>query len=684
MPRVKAKERAYIEPLGLEMVEFGKAVPSLRFGRDSDWVPTMPPDFQPNEPIGLDFEYLPDERSVLGSRPFSYAVYSPTRKAGWYVPWGHLAGGNVDKDLAVRWLANNLVGRDVHGLNVKAEMHMVRNLGLDPRRMGTRPHDCAFPPTLLDENRLSGFSLEALAEEYLPPEERKVHPGLPPALFSLGHAGMIQERCVSDARLACRIHEVTRPQIEAEDLVRVNDLEDRGILAVVEAERNGALIDRPKLERWAQLIQNRVATAQENLGAISGLRNFNPNQTKHMEALFRHLGRAKPQEFDEGEKRWKESWSAAALEPLAYVNGKYEDGIQDQTIALALDIRGHLSLMSKYVSKYLNAIDSNNVLRYSLHQLRGTKEEGERNYGTVTGRFSCGGGAYNINIQQVMKAEDQLEQVVKDFVIRELFIAEPGKQVGASDASQIEFRLFSHAAAVFGYTGTALAYAQDPWIDFHLMVTQLMNPGVSDKQKLKALRKHMKHNNFGCIYGLGRPKLARKLGMGCTCPFDWDEVYWDDGRERRVRFFADNSNHEPQCKARLANDIMDEYQEKFPEAKFLLKKADEGAQRDGCTKTLLGRRRHFAPGDRTYTKGFSSWDQGSAADLFKLKMIELYEAQRVALRMFVHDEFVYDTDPDPEYKRVTEELLNSQSLKLRVPILWQTGYGANWRQANGQ
>src|SRR5262249_22661090 len=162
---------------------------------------------------------------------------------------------------------------------------------------------------------------------------------------------------------------------------------------------------------------------------------------------------------------------------------------------------------------------TNNVIRYGLHQMRSTTDQGdeESGYGTVTGRFSCGGGKYNINIQQVMKVEAQGENFVRDYIIRELFFTSQRLSFGASDARQIEFRLFSHAAACFGYTATADAYARDPWVDFHMAVTIMMNPTIVDKAVLKALRKEMKHNNFGVLYGMGREKLARRLGLPCTC-----------------------------------------------------------------------------------------------------------------------------------------------------------------------
>ena len=77
--------------------------------------------------------------------------------------------------------------------------------------------------------------------------------------------------------------------------------------------------------------------------------------------------------------------------------------------------------------------------------------------------------------------------------------------------------------------------------------------------------------------------------------------------------------------------------------------------------------------------------QGSAADVFKWKMIELFRARKalgILMRMPVHDEFVYDIDPDPVLQGRVQELLDTQSFDLKAPLLWESGFGDNWRIAN--
>jgi hypothetical protein len=157
-----------------------------------------------------------------------------------------------------------------------------------------------------------------------------------------------------------------------------------------------------------------------------------------------------------------------------------------------------------------------------------------------------------------------------------------------------------------------------------------------------------------------------------------------DGRWYRVNHFEDNFEHFDGCPACTANNIMDEYEEKFPQARQLLRKASNLARDRGYVHTLLGRRRRYPEAKRLHS-ALNAIIQGSAADYFKLKLIELYNEREflgIKLRMPVHDEFVYDCNDDDRAKRSIQELLDTQSLSLCVPLLWESGFGKNWREAN--
>jgi DNA polymerase I-like protein with 3'-5' exonuclease and polymerase domains len=314
----------------------------------------------------------------------------------------------------------------------------------------------------------------------------------------------------------------------------------------------------------------------------------------------------------------------------------YIKDIKDEYIQAALDLRRTQSIKSKYLDKYLRAIDSSNVLRYSLHQLRGD------DFGTVTGRFSCGGGKHSVNIQQVMKCEKQIEDFGPDFIIRELFIPEVGAHLFSSDASQIEFRLFAHYS---GSERLIRAYNEDAKVDFHQIVTDMIRIFID------ICRREAKHINFGKLYGMGLKKLCARLLLS-----------EDDGRK-----------------------LLAHYDEAFPEAGRLLRKAADLAKKRGFVKTLLNRRRRY-PDARRLHSALNAVIQGGAADYFKLKLRELYDARKeldIKLRMPVHDEFVGDL-LSLSKQSALQERLDFQSLPLRVPLIWDTKVGTDWRLGEGQ
>jgi DNA polymerase-1 len=311
------------------------------------------------------------------------------------------------------------------------------------------------------------------------------------------------------------------------------------------------------------------------------------------------------------------------------------------------------SILTKYLKKYLNLLDHNNVLRYQLHQLRSDE------YGTVTGRYASSGGVKKkgINVQQVMKVESQLEEYdIASWIIRELFIPDEGKVYVSADASQIEFRWFAHYSESQKLISE---YCNDPTMDFHQLVANMLG------QK----RKDAKHNNFGKLYTMGIPKLARKLGLQCDCGCRVDDQWR-------------KANHRAECKMQKAFEISKEYDAKFPEAQALSQKAMRIAKNRGYVRTIMGRRRRYPTGERLHS-ALNAIIQGTAADTLKVKLLEVYNNRRtlgITLRATVHDELDGDIE-NPTKSREFKELLDAPDSRIpcRVPLLWDVETGPNWR-----
>jgi DNA polymerase I-like protein with 3'-5' exonuclease and polymerase domains len=75
--------------------------------------------------------------------------------------------------------------------------------------------------------------------------------------------------------------------------------------------------------------------------------------------------------------------------------------------------------------------------------------------------------------------------------------------------------------------------------------------------------------------------------------------------------------------------------------------------------------------------------QGGAADVMKQKLVELHEARKSTgflLRATIHDEVIGDA-PDQESAALVHAILNRQTFpEVKIPLLWETGVGANWAE----
>jgi DNA polymerase-1 len=144
-----------------------------------------------------------------------------------------------------------------------------------------------------------------------------------------------------------------------------------------------------------------------------------------------------------------------------------------------------------------------------------------------------------------------------------------------------------------------------------------------------------------------------------------------------------------------AREILDSYFETFPNVKTFMDETVREAKERGYTTTIFGRRRQITElssdnfrirqmGERMAQ---NAPVQGSAADIFKLAMIELDAAlEREALRsrmiLTVHDELVLEV-PIEERERVeplVREVMESVC-EIAVPLEVDLGFGPNWAAA---
>lgn len=244
--------------------------------------------------------------------------------------------------------------------------------------------------------------------------------------------------------------------------------------------------------------------------------------------------------------------------------------------------------------------------------------------------------------------------------IRSAFVAgEPGWVLLSADYSQVELRVLAHLSG-----DEALIAAFQDGLDVHRATAARIFDLPMDAVTPE-LRARAKAINFGIIYGMGAPRLARDTGMT-----------QDEAREFIAGYFR-----------------------AYPRIKGYLDGQVEHARKHGYVETALGRRRPLqdiraarrmarANAERM---ALNTPIQGTAADIIKLAMIRIdrrLEAQRAEglrarLLLQVHDELLFEA-PAAEADRL-EALVRHEmehAIELRVPLSVDVGRGRTWLEAH--
>ncbi len=239
--------------------------------------------------------------------------------------------------------------------------------------------------------------------------------------------------------------------------------------------------------------------------------------------------------------------------------------------------------------------------------------------------------------------------------LRKAFVADDGCGLLTADYSQIELRVMAHLADDPG-----LIEAFERGADIHTTTASRVFDVAEDKVD-DFQRRFAKVVNYGLAYGMEAYGLAQRL-----------DIPTDQARE-----------------------ILDAYFAAFPNIAQYMKDTVREAKACGYTTTLFGRRRqlpelssdNFRIRQMGERMAQNAPVQGSAADIFKLAMVELdrrLTADDFTSRMIltVHDELVLEV-PLGERDRVTpvvRDVMEHVS-ELRVPLVVDMGFGPTWAEA---
>jgi len=608
------------------------------------------------------------ERDFRTHKLGGISYYLPYGRKG-YLPIDHPGGGNFEVENLRAWAKGELRNKELIVANATHEVDTFLRFGINLEEQGCSFRDVFHQAALVNDHRVTIMECENCGETYPAIERMCSNCGgedghslgrvnldvlarieLGRKLTSIDHtrlydmpAGTVAPVAIEDAEVTWQLYEYFQPQIEREELQAVLDLEDSLVFTVSEMERNGTYLDVERLKRYDTEVTAEYEKRLITLRDLSGI-DVDTGSWKGMQKLFDHLGLDYPYtrgtaKKPDGQPSFPEDFLITVPHPA---------------VVAALEARQLSSHKSKFLDPYLAKVAADGSIRYNLNQLAGDQK------GAITGRFSSSGDDFGINVQQVSKNSKQ-PKLLQRWPIRACFI--PGTDDDgwiSADASQEEFRIFAHYAAKLGCPRLARAYAEnereracDPRVkllDFHALVSKWTN----------IIRDYAKNINFCKLFGGGAEKIAYMINSyrdpsQPIVTVDWVEEY-----------------------------VVAPYDREFPEARWLIGLASRQAKELGFIRTELGRRRRFGEHGERYYSGLNCAIQGTAADINKKKLKELYDARKrlgLTMRFPVHDE-VNGGLKDRAMLGEVDKLLNEQTTKLFVPILWECDVKDNWHGAH--
>ena len=512
------------------------------------------------------------------------------------------------------------------GQNIKFDLMVLAKLGIAVR--GKRL-DTMLMHYLLDSE--SRHNMDFLAERYLNYSpiaiETLIGKGAKQLTMDMVGVERVAEYAAEDADVTLRLKHVLYPEVEKMAMLDLyHNIEAPMIDVLAAMEMAGVTVDCEALARYAVELREMLQRLESEVREMAGEPALNINSSRQLgEVLFGKL------RITDKPKMTKTKQFSTEEE---YLQGFAHDF---PIVSKILEYRGVKKLLSTYVE----------ALPELVNKETGKIHTSYNQAVTATGRLS----STNPNLQNI-PVRDALGKP-----IRAAFVASDAEHtLVAADYSQIELRLMAHLSG-----DEALIEAFKQGEDIHAATAaRLYGKGVAEVSSDE--RRSAKTANFGIIYGISAFGLAQRL---------------------------DISNRD-------AKELITNYFETYPGVKRYMDDAVAKATTEGYVETMFGRRRtlHDITSSNRTVRGLAERNainapiQGSAADIMKLAMVEIYrrfEAEGIRSKMImqVHDEVVVDTlnEELESVKRIVKEAMESVA-SLSVPLIAEVNSASNWLDAH--
>ena len=511
------------------------------------------------------------------------------------------------------------------GQNIKYDYLVMQNYGVE---LGGRMFDTMIAHYLLQPELNHG--MDYMAEVYLKYDTIKIESLIGPR--GRGQKNMrdltpqaICDYACEDADVTLRLKHVLEKELASAGAERLYyDIEMPLVRVLAYMERNGARISTDTLQETSRYFTERLLQIEQDIYELAGF-TFNIASPKQVgEVLFERM------KIVEKAKKTKSGQYSTSEEVLEGLRTKHP------IVEKILEHRGLKKLLSTYVDALPALINpTTGKIHTSFNQTV-----------TATGRLSSS----NPNLQNIpIRNEDGKE-------IRRAFIPEPGCEFFSADYSQIELRIMAHLSGdenlIEAFRSGEDIHAATAAKIYHVPLAE-----VTREQRSRA-----KTANFGIIYGISVFGLAERMNVSRA----------------------------------EAKELIENYFITYSGVKRYMDESIAVAREKGYIETILHRKR-FLPditSHNSVVRGYAERNainapiQGSAADIIKIAMIEIYrrfraEHLRSTMMLQVHDELNFSVYPEEKecVQQIVIEAMES-AYQMQVPLRADYGWGANWLEAH--
>jgi DNA polymerase-1 len=434
------------------------------------------------------------------------------------------------------------------------------------------------------------------------------------------------EYAVEDADITLQLKEHFTSELESGNVTKLfNEVELPLVSVLTAMEIEGININTNYLNELSVVLTDDINRLEKNIYEQAG-EEFNIASPKQLGiVLFENM------KLVDKPKKTKTGQYATGEDILSYLAKDHE------IIRNIQEYRQYKKLQSTYVDALPNEVNSKTNRIHTVYAQAVA----------ATGRLSSN----NPNLQNIPIRTERGREVRKAFIPRD-----ENYVLLAADYSQIELRIIA-ALSEEETMMNAFKNGEDIHASTAAKVFNVPLDEVTREQRSNA-----KTVNFGIIYGVSAFGLSNQ---------------------------TDLSRSE-------AKELIDTYYETYPKLKAYMAAQVDFARDHGYVETVLNRRRYLKDinsrnavvRNAAERNAVNAPIQGSAADIIKLAMINIYkrfEKENFKSKMLlqVHDELVFDAHKDElEIIKPIIKFEMENAFKMSVPLDVEIGIGDNWLEAH--